>query len=113
MKPEKVMEKTKVDITVRNQQYSVITTDDPEKLKKYAADIDEKINEIMLNTKISLNQALVLVALELSEEVNNQQAVADHYKNQIGDYLQDAERAMIERDKYKRELEKLKKLKTN
>ena len=105
------MNKVKVDITVRNQTYSVITTDDPAILQKYAEDIDNRVNDIMMNTKISLNQALVLVALDLSDEINKQKETAEGYKTQIGDYLQDAERAMIERDKYKRELEKIRKAK--
>lgn len=104
------MEKTKVDITVRNQTYPVITTDDPDALRILGADVDRRVNEIMDNAgNISLNQALVLVALDLADEINKQKDVADGYKNQLADYLRDAERAMTERDKYKRELEKLKK----
>ena len=102
------MEKKKIEITIRNQSYTVITDDAPEKLLALAQGLDEMLENIMTaSPRITYNQALVLAALQLAQTAAEQKAVADKLKAEIGDYLQDAERAMTERDRYKRENEKL------
>lgn len=103
------MEKNKVDITIRSQKYSIITGEAPENLIALAQDLDGKLSEILDNSRLSLNQALVLVALDLANESKKNVALAESFKAQIADYLEDAENAKTERDKYKRELDKLKK----
>ena len=102
------MEKSKVEITLRNQTYTIITDDAPEKVLALAKGLNTMLDSLMDSGKLSLTQALVLCALDLADKAKTYKAQAEKYKNEIADYLEDAERAMTERDRYKRELDKLK-----
>ena len=73
-----------------------------------ATQIDDRLSEIMADGRLSLTQALVLVSLDLANNVQKQAELTEKYKSEIADYLNDAANAMSERDKYKRELDKLK-----
>ena len=102
------MDKQKVEITIRNQSFTILTDDAPEKVLALAKGLNTMLDGMMASGKLSLTQALVLCALDLADKAKNYKTQADKYKNEIADYLEDAERAMTERDKYKRENEKLK-----
>ena len=101
------MEKSKVEITVKGQTYTIITDDAPEKVLALANDLNTTLDNIMSSGKVTLTQALVLTALDLADKAKTYKTLSDKYKSEIADYLEDAERAMTERDRYKRENEKL------
>ena len=101
------MEKSKVEITIRNQSYTILTDDEPEKVLALANGLNTMLDSIMGSGKVSLTQALVLAALDLADKAKTYKTLSDKYKSEIADYLQDAERAMTERDRYKRENDKL------
>ena len=102
------MEKNKVSITIRNQKYTVISSETPENIKALAFTVDEKLSSIMSSSKITLTEALVLTALDLANEAAEQERAVTRLKREMAGYLEDVEKVMIERDKLKRELEKLK-----
>ena len=101
------MEKQKVEIRVGGQSYTLLTDESPEAVRKLAEAVNKKLNALMANGRVSMNQALILAAMELAQEAETQRAAAEKLKAEIGDYLEDAERAMTERDQYKRENDKL------
>ena len=102
------MEKNKVSITIRNQKYTVISSETPENIKALAFTVDEKLSSIMSSSKITLTEALVLTALDLANEASEQERAVTRLKREMAGYLEDVEKAAMERDKYKRELDKLK-----
>ena len=101
-------QKNRVVITIGNQQYTILSEEPTEKIQRLAAQIDARLKEITESSTLSLTQALVLVSLDLANNVQKQAELAEKYKSEISDYLNDAANAMSERDKYKRELERLK-----
>jgi|GEM_PF-1172715 len=101
------MDKNRVDITIRNQKYTIVTDEEPEKVLALASGINTMLDGVMASGKVTLTQALVLVSLDLAEKAKGFKDQAEKYKSEIADYLEDAERAMTERDRYKRENEKL------
>lgn len=101
-------EKNKVEITVGNQHYTILSDEPAEKIEGLASQINDRLNELMADGRLSLTQALVLVALDLANNVSKQAELTEKYKSEIADYLNDAANAMSERDKYKRELDRLK-----
>lgn len=103
------MEKNKVTITVRNQKYTVISSEAPEVVKALADTVDSKVASLMgFGSKLSLNEALVLTALDLANEIKETEKTVSKLRSEMAGYLEDVEKVMIERDKLKRELEKLK-----
>lgn len=103
------MEKNKVSITVRNQKYTIISNETPERINALASTVDEKLSDIMKSSKITLTEALVLTALDLANEALEHENAVTKLKKEMAGYLEDVEKATMERDKYKRELDKLKK----
>ena len=103
------MEKNKVTISVRNQKYTVIATESPEDIKALASVVDAKVSALMgPGSRISLTEALVLTALDIANEARHSEELVMKLKGEMAGYLEDVEKVMIERDKLKRELEKLK-----
>ena len=101
-------QKNRVEINVGKQHYVIMSDEPAEKIEALAAQIDERLKEIMTDSRLSLTQALVLVSLDLANNVQKQAELTEKYKSEIADYLNDAANAMSERDKLKRELDKLK-----
>ena len=101
-------QKNRVEISIGNQQYTILSDEPAEKIEGLAAQINDRLNELMAGSRLSLTQALVLVALDLANNVSKQAELTEKYKSEIADYLNDAANAMSERDKLKRELDKLK-----
>lgn len=101
------MDKSKVDITVKKQTYTIISDKAPEVIIALANDLNASLDEIMRTGKISLTQGLILAALGFADTAREAAAEAKKLKKEIGDYLSDAEAAMTERDRLKRENERL------
>ena len=102
------MEKKKVEITVRGQKFTILTDDAPERLVKLAADLNKTLADIMDGSRVTLTQGLVLTALDFADKADKYGAEAEDFRSRIADYLESAENAMTERDRLKRENEKLK-----
>ena len=103
------MEKNKVEISVGNQKYTIISTEAPEDIKALASTVDKKLSALMSqSSRLSLTEALVLVSLDIANELKAQESTVQKLRSEMADYLEDAEKAMMERDKYKRELDKIK-----
>lgn len=102
------MEKNKVDITVCNQKYTIISDEPAENILALSAELNTTLEELMSAGRINVNQALILACLDSASRAKELGKTVEKYKAEISDYLEDAEKAMTERDKYKRELEKLK-----
>ena len=102
------MEKNKVNITIRNQQYTVISDETPDDIRLLSEVVDKKLAEIMGGSRISLTEALVLVSLDLANGMKKSADIVSKYKNEMAGYLEDVEKVTIERDKLKRELDKIK-----
>ncbi len=102
------MDKSKVTITIRKQTYTIISDKPAEVIIALANDLNASLDEIMSSGKVSLTQGLLLAALSYADEAKTQSAEAAKLKTEVGSYLSDAEAAMTERDRLKRENERLK-----
>lgn len=102
------MAKNKVNITISNQTYTVISSEDSATVKKLEETVNKKVSEIMSSAKITLTEALVLVALDLANEAKTHENEVKKLRNDMAGYLEDVENITIERDKLKRELDKIK-----
>ena len=102
------MEKNKVSVTIKNQKYTIVSSETPEHIKALAFTVDEKLSALMASSRLTLTEALVLTALDLANEAEEQEKTVMRLKREMAGYLEDVEKAAMERDKYKRELDKLK-----
>ena len=91
------MEKKKVKVTIAGATYSLLTDETAAYTNELATDIDEKIKEIQsANPFITANQAAILVAIELADQVKKTEQIVESYRSQIKDYLKDTSEARIQ-----------------
>ena len=104
------MEKNKVKLNIGGSEYSFITDDDVKYFRELGREVDLALAQVMKdNPRISLTQAAVLTALDYADEYKKASADADHLREQIKDYLDDAANAKSKADWARRETEKAKK----
>ncbi len=100
------MDKNKVSITIGNQKYTILANESPDEIKALADTVDEKLSALMSSSKLSFTEALVLTALDIANEAKANEKEVARLRSEMAAYLEDVEKVTIERDKYKRELDK-------
>ena len=89
--------------------FSLVTEDEPAYVEGLASKLSDQIEDLVAaNVNLSVAQAAVLVALDCEDALCKHNNSSDNLRAQIKDYLEDAARARMEAEGYKRELEKLK-----
>ncbi|MBQ7598262.1 MAG: cell division protein ZapA [Clostridia bacterium] len=103
------MDRNKVKLSIAGAEYSVITEDDVKYVAELGKDVDRAIAKTMKeNPRISVTQAAVLTTLNYADEYKKATTTADHLREQIKDYLDDASSAKSKADFARHETEKAK-----
>ena len=103
------MDKIRVKLHIGGIDYYINTDETLEYTVSLGEKIDKRMTEILRsNSLITANQAAVLTALEMADDLEKANAVTDNFRTQISEYLDEAAKAKNERDYYKRELERYK-----
>lgn len=103
------MVRNKVKLTIAGADYSIITEDDVQYVAELGKDVDRAIAKTMKeNPRISTTQAAVLTTLQYADEFKKASTTADHLREQIKDYLDDASSAKSKADWARHEAEKAK-----
>ena len=63
------MEKQKVTVTVAGKNYTLVSGDSPEFMKRVASFVDRKLNETAAVTNLPSGQAAVLTCFNLAEDL--------------------------------------------
>ena len=63
------MEKQKITVTVAGKNYTLVSGDAPEFVRRVAAFVDRKLNETAAVTNLPSGQAAVLTCFNLAEEL--------------------------------------------
>jgi Cell division protein ZapA. len=63
------MEKQKITVTVAGRNYTLVSGDPPEFVRRVAAYVDRKLSETVTVTNLPSGQAAVLTCLNLAEEL--------------------------------------------
>ncbi len=63
------MEKQKTSVFVAGKEYTVVSSDPPEYLRRVAAYADRKLREISLSTRLPQAQADAMAAMNLADEL--------------------------------------------
>ena len=103
------MVRNKVKLSIAGSEFSVITEDDVKYVAELGKDVDRAIAKTMKeNPRISVTQAAVLTTLNYADEYKKASTTADHLREQIKDYLDDASSAKSKADFARHEAEKAK-----
>ena len=72
------MEKQKITVTVAGKNYTLVSGDAPEFVKRVASFVDRKLNETAAVTNLPSGQAAVLTCFNLAEELLKAQEFIIH-----------------------------------
>ena len=63
------MEKQKISVQVAGKSYTLISSDPPEYVRRVAALVDRRLNEMQIASGMALQQASVLTCFNLADEL--------------------------------------------
>ena len=97
----------KVTVTINGQEYNLVASEDAAYMKKVAAHVDTKIQEIRESGKISGADAAVLAALNIADEYFKSLDAAESLRVQIKGFLEESSDLKNQLSKAKQEIFKL------
>lgn len=96
--------KNKVTVTIDDQEYTLVASEDAAYMKKVAAHVDSKIAEVRQGGKVSSVDAAVLAALNIADEYFKSLDAAENLRLQIKESLEENKKLDLELSKAKQEL---------
>ncbi|MBE6757842.1 MAG: cell division protein ZapA [Ruminococcaceae bacterium] len=93
----------KVRLTICGSEYALSTDEAPEYMQDLAGRIERAMQELLVNPRISLSMAAVLVALEQADTAEKALLASDNLRAQMKEYLDDNARARMEADRLRQE----------
>lgn len=101
--------KNRVKVEIGGEQYVIVAEDSEDYIRGVALNVDERMKEIFSHGQTSWMTAAVLTAVNLADEYQKSVAAADNMREQMKNYLDDAQRLRSELNELKKELAKQKK----
>lgn len=97
----------RITVSICGTEYTFTAEESPSYMQKVAALVDTKMGEIMESGKINRVDAAVLAAANIADELLKEQSASENLRNQLKDYLDEANKAKAEASDLRRELFKL------
>lgn len=97
----------RITVNIAGTDYTLMAEESPSYMQKVAAYVSEKMGVIMESGKISRMDAAVLAAANIADELYKEQSISENLRNQLKDYLDEANKAKSEASECRRELFKL------
>lgn len=97
-----------VKVTIAEKEYTLLTEGDSTFTKKVAAHVDEQLSQLMASGKLSLGDAAILAALNITEEYMQEVESSENLRRQLKEYLDESTKLKVELSEAKRELFKAK-----
>lgn len=97
-----------VKVTIAEKEYTLLTEGEPALTQKIAAHVDAQLTQLMAPGKLSLGDAAILAALNITEEYFQEQESAENLRRQLKEYLDESTKLKLELSEAKRELFKQK-----
>lgn len=97
----------RITVSICGTDYTFMAEESPSYMQKVAALVDSKMGEILAGGKINRVDAAVLAAANIADELLKEQAACENLRNQLKDYLDEANKAKNEASDLRRELFKL------
>lgn len=97
----------RVVISICGRDYTILASEDQQYIHKVATYADEKIQELMNESHLSLTDAAVLTAMNLADDYFKAEEISENLRGQLKEYLEEASRTKMELSETKRALSKL------
>ena len=94
----------RVTMNICGQDYTLVAEENAAYMEKVGAMVDKKMRELMDTTHVSRNDAAVLAAINLADELLKNQEAGENLRRQVKTYLDEATAAKNEVSDLKRQL---------
>jgi len=97
----------RITMSICGQDYTLVAEESAAYMEKVGNVVNEKMTELMATAHVSRNDAAVLAAINLADEIFKSQEGAENLRRQVKTYLDEAAAAKNEVSELKRQLFKL------
>lgn len=94
----------RVQVTICGEEYTLVADESASYMEKVGALVDEKMTDLTENAHVSRNDAAVLTAVNLADELFKAEAASENLRRQIKTYLDEVAAAKNEVSDLKRQL---------
>lgn len=98
----------RVTVTIAERQFTLLTDDEAVDTQKVAEYVDSKLSEFQGQGKLSLIDACILAAMNITEDLFKEQEGSDNLRRQLKEYLEESTKLKLELSEAKREIFALK-----
>ena len=99
----------RIKVTICGKEYSLKTAENASYVLNLAAELESKINNMVYSGNgVSIQTAAILIALSAMDDANKANQSVDNIRTQIKQYVDEAAKAMLERDEAIKDKESLK-----
>ena len=99
----------RIKVNICGKEYSLKTAENASYALNLAAELEKKINDMVdSGNGISIQTAAILIALSAMDDVRKANESVDNIRTQIKQYVDEAAKAMLERDEALKDKESLK-----
>ena len=97
----------RITMSICGQDYTLVAEESAEYMEKVGNLVNEKMAELMTQAHVSRNDAAVLAAINLADELFKSQEGTENLRRQVKTYLDEAAAAKNEVSELKRQIFKL------
>lgn len=97
----------KMVISVNGMKYPITTREDERYVADMGYEIDKAVRQLMDHSKLSVNEALVLLSLSYLDAYKKSEQASDNLRSQVAEYLEEASKARSDAMEARKELERL------
>ena len=99
--------KNRVTVTIAEQEYTLVASENAEYIHRVASHVDIKVREILEESKTSTVVAAILAAVNISDEYFKEAEAAANLRRQLKESLEESAKLEMELSEAKREIFKL------
>lgn len=99
--------KNKVTVSIAGQDYTMVSADDENYVRKVAAHVDGQIREVLESGRLSIANGAVLAAMNIADQYYREVAASENLRRQVKDGLEENAKLKAELSECKREIFKL------
>lgn len=94
----------RITVSICGEDYTLVAEESTAYMEQVAALVDKKMKEVIAGVKVGRNDAAVLAAVNLADELLKSEQSAENLRRQVKSYLDEAAQAKSEVSDLKRQL---------
>lgn len=98
----------RVTVTIAEREFTLLTDGEADFTRRVAERVDSELSAMLTGGKVSMVDACILGAMNLTEELFKEQESSENLRRQLKEYLEESSKLKLELSEAKREIFALK-----